>query len=70
MLKKHYPVIIEQDADGVFIVECPVFKGCRSYRHAINEALENIREAVDLCIEEEQFPEEISTTFPVKRTAD
>ncbi|QTA80116.1 Toxin-antitoxin system, antitoxin component, HicB-like [Desulfonema limicola] len=63
MLKKHYPVIIEQDADGVFIVECPVFKGCRSYGHTINEALENIREAVDLCIEEKQVPDEISTTF-------
>lgn len=25
-MKKHFPIIIEQDKDGVFIVECPVFK--------------------------------------------
>jgi hypothetical protein len=23
-MKKHFPIIIEQDKDGVFIVECPV----------------------------------------------
>lgn len=63
MLKKHYPIIIEQDADGVFIVEYPVFKGCRSCGHTKDEALENIREAVELCIEYEQVLQEISTTF-------
>jgi len=63
MSKKHYPIIIEQDADGVFIVGCPVFRGCRSYGHTIDEALKNIREAVELCIEDEQVPEEIFTTF-------
>ncbi|RLC18729.1 MAG: type II toxin-antitoxin system HicB family antitoxin [Deltaproteobacteria bacterium] len=62
-IKKHYPIIIEQDDDGVFIVECPVFKGCRSYGHTIDEALENIREAVELCIEDEQVSEKFSTTF-------
>lgn len=35
-MKKHYPIIIEQDKDGVYIVECPLFKGCRSYGHNID----------------------------------
>lgn len=52
-MKKHYPVIIEQDNEGVFIVECPNFKGCRSYGHSLDEALENIREAIEACINEE-----------------
>ena len=52
-MKKHYPVIIEQDNDGVFIVECPNFRGCRSYGYSLEEALENIREAIEACIEEE-----------------
>ena len=49
---KHYPVIIEQDRDGVFIVECPSFKGCRSYGHTIDEAVENMREAIEACVED------------------
>ena len=38
-MKKHYPVVIEQDKDGVFIIECPAFEGCRSYGETIDEAL-------------------------------
>jgi predicted RNase H-like HicB family nuclease len=34
-MKKNFPVIVEQDDDGVFIVECPIIKGCRSYGHTI-----------------------------------
>lgn len=49
MSGKHYPVVLEQDADGVFIVACPTFKGCRSYGHTIDEAMANIREAIAVC---------------------
>ena len=50
-MKKSYPVIIEQDEDGIFIVECPTIKGCRSYGQTIEEAMSNIREAIEACIE-------------------
>jgi predicted RNase H-like HicB family nuclease len=49
---RHFPVIIEQDRDGTYIVECSVFKGCRSYGHTLEEALDNIREAIAVCMEE------------------
>lgn len=51
-MRRHFPIIIEQDGDGVFIVECPSFKGCRSYGGTIEEAMENIREAIEACLEE------------------
>ena len=28
---RQFPVIIEQDRGGTYIVECSVFEGCRSY---------------------------------------
>ncbi|MBZ0258301.1 type II toxin-antitoxin system HicB family antitoxin [bacterium] len=46
----HYPVVIETDEDGVFIASCPMFKGCRSYGDTIEEAMANIREAIELCL--------------------
>lgn len=57
-MKKHYPIIIEQDKDGVYIVECPLFKGCRSYGHDIEEAVENIKEAIEVCIEEDTIDDQ------------
>ncbi len=62
MQKKHYPAIIEQDADGVFIVSCPSFKGCHSYGHTIDEAIKNISEAIAVCMED-QSVEEVPTKF-------
>jgi predicted RNase H-like HicB family nuclease len=46
---KSYPIIVEIDEDGIFIVSCPSFKGCRSYGKTIDEAMENIREAIEAC---------------------
>lgn len=50
----HLPILIEQDEDNFYIVSCPVFKGCHSYGANIDEALSNIREVIDMCIEEEK----------------
>ena len=52
--KYHVPVIVETDEDGVYIVSCPVFKGCHSYGKTIEEAIENIQEVIAMCIEEEK----------------
>ena len=52
MKRKHFPIIIEQDADGVFIVTCPVLQGCHSYGFTIEEAIENITDAIGSCIED------------------
>ena len=44
-------VTIDQDEDGVWIVECPAIPGCVSQGPSKDEALANIREAIALCIE-------------------
>jgi len=41
------------DEDGYYIVSCPPFKGCHSYGETMEEAMNNIREAIELCLEEE-----------------
>ena len=44
-------VTIDRDEDGVWIVECPAIPGCVSQGDTKDEALDNIREAIALCIE-------------------
>lgn len=41
-----YRVLIEQDEDGVFIVEVPALPGCISEGNTKAEAIENIKEAM------------------------
>jgi len=52
MKKFNFPVIIEVDEDGVYIVSCPLFKGCHSYGNTIEEAIQNIKEVIEMCLEE------------------
>ncbi|MCK4624864.1 MAG: type II toxin-antitoxin system HicB family antitoxin [Phycisphaerae bacterium] len=49
----HIPVLIEQDEDNVFIVSAPTLRGCHSYGNTLEEAMENITEAVALCLQDE-----------------
>ena len=50
----HLPILIEQDEDNIYIVSCTVFKGCHSYGKTVEDALVNIREVIDMCMEEEK----------------
>lgn len=52
--RRHLPVLVEQDEDGVFIVSVPTLRGCRSYGRTIDEAMRNIAEAAALCLDDEQ----------------
>ena len=60
-MTRHFPIVIEQDANGVFIVDCPLIQGCRSYGVTMDEALTNIREAIEACLPGEALGE--NTTF-------
>lgn len=46
-----FNVTIDRDEDGKWIVECPAIPGCVSQGDTREEALENIREAIELCLE-------------------
>ena len=41
-----YRILIEQDEDGVFVVECPSLPGCISQGKTRKEAIKNIQEAI------------------------
>src|SRR6266849_11060217 len=45
------PVILNAGDDGYIVAECPVIPGCISQGRTRREALRNIREAIELCLE-------------------
>jgi len=45
------PVTIYQDEEGWYVVECPVIPGCMSQGKTEEEALQNIQEAIQLCLD-------------------
>ena len=51
---RQFPVIVEKDEDGFYVVECPLFRGCFTQGKNLDEALKNIKEAIELCLEEKE----------------
>jgi predicted RNase H-like HicB family nuclease len=48
---ERFPVTIYQDEEGWYVIECPVIPGCMSQGETKEEALQNIREAIQLCLQ-------------------
>ena len=67
-LNRRLPLLVEKGEDGFYIIECPLFEGCYTQGKTIDEALHNIREVIELILEEKRArnilkdynPEEIS----------
>ena len=47
-----FPVLVEKDEDDFYVVECPVLPGCYSQGKTLDDALKNIHEVIELCLEE------------------
>jgi len=61
------PVVVEADGDGYF-VSCPPLQGCYSQGETYEEALENIKDAIKLHIEDrladgEEIPQNTSVSL-------
>ena len=46
-----FPVVLYTGEDGQIVAQCPSIPGCVSQGRTREEALENIREAIELCVE-------------------
>ena len=46
-----FHVTVDRQEDGLWIVECPAIPGCVSQGQTKDEALDNIKEAIALCLE-------------------
>jgi predicted RNase H-like HicB family nuclease len=56
MTQREFPVVLRAGEDGWIVVECPVIAGCVSQGRTREEALANIREAIELCLEAGDAP--------------
>ncbi|MBN1663047.1 MAG: type II toxin-antitoxin system HicB family antitoxin [Deltaproteobacteria bacterium] len=50
-------IVLEQGMDGYIVARCPALKGCVTQGRSEEEALNNIREAIELYLEAD--PEEV-----------
>ena len=54
MDNKEFFVIIERDEDGMYVGEVPQLPACYSQGRTLDELMANIREVIELCLEEQE----------------
>ena len=45
-----FTVSLDRDEDGVWVAECPSIPGCVSQGSTREQALESVKEAIELCL--------------------
>lgn len=53
--KGEFYMMVEQDEDGLFVGEIPQLRACYSQGKTLDELVENIKEVIEMCLEEEEL---------------
>jgi predicted RNase H-like HicB family nuclease len=65
--KRSLPILIERDEDGFVVAECPLFRGCYSQGKTVDEALANVRQVIELVLEEPDNRARLADYQPAER---
>ena len=48
---RQFNVVVERDSEGLYVASVPTLPGCHSQARSLDELLQRIREAIELCLE-------------------
>ena len=66
-IEQEFYVIIERDQDGYYVGQVPQLRACYSQGRTLNELMVNIKEVVEMCLEEEESVEMLPEFVGVQR---
>lgn len=49
-MPREFDVIIERDSEGYYVASVPALRGCHTQAKSLDELLERVREAIELCL--------------------
>ena len=52
-MREEFTVIIERDEEGLFVGTVPSLRGCHTQARSLDELMERIKQAIQLCLEVE-----------------
>jgi predicted RNase H-like HicB family nuclease len=55
-MKRQFNVIIERDSEGWYVATVPELKGCHTQAKSLDALMKRVREAIDVCLEDDSRP--------------
>lgn len=52
-MNREFNVVIERDSEGYYVASVPALHGCHTQAKSLDELMERVREAIELCLEVE-----------------
>jgi predicted RNase H-like HicB family nuclease len=50
-MSQQFDVVVEKDAEGYFVATVPALPGCHTQARSLDELMERVKEAIELCLE-------------------
>lgn len=69
MKRREFAVVIERDTEGYYVASVPELPGCHTQAKSLDVLMRRVREAIDLCADQESEPAHQSEFIGVQRIA-
>ncbi len=50
-MARQFDVVVEKDSEGFFVASVPALVGCHTQARSLDELMERMKEAIELCLE-------------------
>jgi predicted RNase H-like HicB family nuclease len=68
-MARQFDVVVEKDSEGFFVASVPALAGCHTQARSLDELMERIKEAIELCLEVQEDDIEELDFVGVQRVA-
>jgi predicted RNase H-like HicB family nuclease len=50
-MQREFDVVIERDSEGYYVASVPALRGCHTQARSLDDLMERVKEAIELCLE-------------------
>lgn len=54
-MARPFDAVVERDSEGYFVASVPALAGCHTQARSLDDLMERIKEAIELCLEVEDI---------------
>ncbi len=66
-MARQFDVVVEKDSKGFFVASVPALAGCHTQARSLDELMVRIKEAIELCLEVQEYDTEELVFIGVQR---
>jgi predicted RNase H-like HicB family nuclease len=66
-MARQFDVVVEKDSEGFFVASVPALAGCHTQARSLDELMVRVKEAIELCLEVQEYDTEELAFVGVQR---